>query len=138
MVSGRLVERHGVARLCVTGSMAMLGGAALALLGAWAGAGIAAVVPGMFVALFGLGIAEAALMAMAMGSQQRALGSTAALLGAIQMTLSSLATPLAACLSEWGPLPWLLFLTVAGLLVSWLTLATARVHPAPASSLGAR
>ncbi|MEG1053205.1 MAG: nitrilase-related carbon-nitrogen hydrolase, partial [Janthinobacterium sp.] len=137
MASGRLVERHGVARLCVTGSMAMLGGAALALLGAWAGAGLAAVVPGMFVALFGLGIAEAALMAMAMGSQQRALGSTAALLGAIQMTLSSLATPLAASLSEWGPLPWLLFLTVAGLLVSWLTLATARVHPAPASSLGA-
>jgi DHA1 family bicyclomycin/chloramphenicol resistance-like MFS transporter len=91
----------------------------------------------MFVALFGLGIAEAALMAMAMGSQQRALGSTAALLGAIQMTLSSLATPLAASLSEWGPLPWLLFLTVAGLLVSWLTLATARVHPAPATSLGA-
>jgi len=108
-----------------------------ALLGAWAGAGIAAVVPGMFLALFGLGIAEAALMAMAMGSQQRALGSTAALLGAIQMSLSSLATPLAASLSERGPLPWLLLLTGAGLLVSWLTLATARVHPAAASSLGA-
>ena len=137
MASGRLVERHGVARLSVAGSAAMLGGAVLALLGAWAGFGIAAVVPGMFVALFGLGIAEAALMAMAMGSQQRALGSTAALLGAIQMTLSSLATPLAASLSEWGPLPWLLFLTVAGLLVSWLTLATARVHPVHATSLGA-
>jgi len=137
MASGRLVEQHGVARLSLAGSAAMLGGAVLALLGAWAGFGVVAVVPGMFVALFGLGIAEAALMAMAMGSQQRALGSTAALLGAIQMTLSSLATPLAASLSEWGPLPWLLFLTVAGLLVSWLTLATARVHPAPATRLGA-
>lgn len=137
LASGRLAGRHGVARLSVAGSAAMLAGAGLALLGAWGGGGIMAVVPGMFVALFGLGMAEATLMAMAMGSQQRALGSTAALLGAIQMSLSSLATPLAAGLSERGPLPWLLFLTVAGLLVSWLTLATARVHPAPASSLGA-
>lgn len=137
MASGRLVEKYGVARLSVAGSVAMLGGAGMALLGAWAGFGIAAVVPGMFASLFGLGIAEAALMAMAMGSQQRALGSTAALLGAIQMTLSSLATPLAASLSEWGPLPWLLFLTMAGLLVSWLTLATARVHPAHATRPGA-
>jgi hypothetical protein len=31
----------------------------------------------------------------------------------------------------------LLFLTVAGLLVSWLTLATARGHPARATGLGA-
>ena len=31
----------------------------------------------------------------------------------------------------------LLFLTVAGLLVSWLTLATAHGHPARATSLGA-
>lgn len=137
MASGRLVEKYGVARLSVAGSVAMLGGAGMAFLGAWAGFGIAAVVPGMFASLFGLGIAEAALMAMAMGSQQRALGSTAALLGAIQMTLSSLATPLAASLSEWGPLPWLLFLTMAGLLVSWLTLATARVHPAHATRPGA-
>ncbi|MBG6220497.1 MULTISPECIES: Bcr/CflA family efflux MFS transporter [unclassified Janthinobacterium] len=137
MASARLVEKYAVARLCVAGSSAMLGGAVLALLGVWAGFGIVAVVPGMFMALFGLGIAEAALMAMAMGSQHKALGSTAALLGAIQMSLSSLATPLAASLSESGPLPWLLFLTVAGLLVSWLTLATARVHPARTTSLGA-
>ncbi|PMQ16795.1 multidrug effflux MFS transporter [Janthinobacterium sp. AD80] len=137
MASGRLVEKYGVARLSAAGSAAMLCGAMLALLGAWAGAGITAVVPGMFLALFGLGIAEAALMAMAMGSQRKALGSTAALLGAIQMSLSSLATPLAAGLSERGPLPWLLFLTVAGLLVSWLTLATARGHPAHATGQGA-
>ena len=58
--------------------------------------------------------------------------------GTVRATSSSSdATPMAASLSEWGPLPWLLFLTVAGLLVSWLTLATARVHPAHASSLGA-
>ena len=137
MASGRLVEKHGVARLSAAGSAAMLGGAVLSLAGAWAGLGIMGVASGMFVALFGLGIAEAALMAMAMGSQRRALGSTAALLGAIQMSISSLATPLAAGLSESGALPWLLFLTVAGVLVSWLTLATARGHPAHATSQGA-
>jgi DHA1 family bicyclomycin/chloramphenicol resistance-like MFS transporter len=118
MASGRLVGRHGVARLSLAGAVAML-----------AGAGLYGVVPGMFVALFGLGLAEATMMAMAMGSQQRALGSTAALLGAIQMTISSLATPLAAMFAEHGVLAWLGFLAGAGLLVSWLALANVRAHP---------
>lgn len=126
MASGRLVGRHGVARLGVAGTLAMLGGAVLALLGAWAGLGVAGVAPGMFIALLGLGVAEAALMAMAMASQTRALGSTAALLGALQMMISATATPLAASLAERGPLPWLLFLTASGVLVSWLALVNAR------------
>lgn len=126
MASGRLVGRYGVARLGLAGTLAMLAGAVISLAGAWANLGVAGVAPGMFIALLGLGVAEAALMAMAMQSQQRALGSTAALLGALQMMISALATPLAASLAERGPLPWLLFLTASGVLVSWLALVNAR------------
>lgn len=129
MASGRLVDRHGVGRLSLTGAVAMLTGALLALAGVLGGVGLYGVLPGMFVALFGLGLAEATMMAMAMGSQQRALGFTAALLGAIQMTISSLATPLAAMFAEQGVLAWLWFLAGAGLLVSWLALANVRAHP---------
>ncbi|WP_426076639.1 Bcr/CflA family efflux MFS transporter [Janthinobacterium sp. PSPC3-1] len=135
MASGRLVGRYGVLRLSVAGACAMLGGAVLALAAAALGLGLPGVLPGLFLALGGLGVAEATLMAIAMGSQQRALGSTAALLGAIQMTISSLATPVAASLAQLGPLPWLLFLTAAGLLVSWLTLVSARSCPLQTASL---
>lgn len=135
MASGRLVGRYGVLRLSVAGACAMLGGAVLALAAAALGLGLPGVLPGLFLALGGLGVAEATLMAIAMGSQQRALGSTAALLGAIQMTISSLATPVAAGLAQLGPLPWLLFLTAAGLLVSWLTLVSARSCPLQTASL---
>lgn len=135
MASGRLVGRYGVLRLSVAGACAMLGGAVLALAAAALELGLPGVLPGLFLALGGLGVAEATLMAIAMGSQQRALGSTAALLGAIQMTISSLATPVAASLAQLGPLPWLLFLTAAGLLVSWLTLVSARSCPQQTASL---
>lgn len=135
MASGRLVGRYGVLRLSVAGACAMLGGAVLALAAAALELGLAGVLPGLFLALGGLGVAEATLMAIAMGSQQRALGSTAALLGAIQMTISSLATPVAASLAQLGPLPWLLFLTAAGLLVSCLTLVSARSCPLQTASL---
>ncbi|MBK0035785.1 hypothetical protein IBT47_26260 [Erwinia sp. S43] len=50
--------------------------------------------------LAGLGIAEATLMSMAMASQQCSLGSTAALLGGLQLVISSAATPRAGVLSE--------------------------------------
>lgn len=135
MASGRLVGRHGVLRLSLAGACAMLGGAVLALAAAALGLGLPGVLPGLFLALGGLGVAEATLMAIAMGSQQRALGSTAALLGAIQMTIAGMATPVAASLAQQGPLPWLLFLTAAGLLVSWLTLVSARSSPAHSASL---
>ena len=135
MASGRLVSRFGVLRLSLAGACAMPGGAVLALAAAAMGWGLPGVLPGLFLALGGLGVAEATLMAMAMGSQQRSLGSTAALLGAIQMTMSSLATPVAASLAQLGPLPWLLFLTTAGLLVSWLALVSARACPAQAAAL---
>lgn len=131
MSMGQLVERLGATRLSMLGTLAMTGGALVSLLGLTLGMGLYGVLPGMFIALFGLGIAEATFLAMAMGSQQRHLGSTAALLGAIQMSLSSLATPIAAALADAGPEAWLAFLSAAGLLVSCLTWANLRINPAP-------
>jgi DHA1 family bicyclomycin/chloramphenicol resistance-like MFS transporter len=122
VTSARLVARHGVSRLGVAGTAAMLVGALIALASAMSGPSLAGVVAGMFVAMFGLGIAESTLMSMAMASQQRALGSTAALLGAFQLTIASAATPLAGALAQIGAVPWLTFLCALGLLVSLLAL----------------
>ncbi len=135
MASARLVGCYGVPRLSLAGACAMPAGAALALAGQALDLGLPGVLPGLFLALGGLGVAEATLMAIAMGSQRRALGATAALLGAIQLTISGMATPVAAGLSQLGPLPWLLFLTAAGLLVSWLTLVSARYCSRQTASL---
>lgn len=128
MCCGTLVGRYGITRLSLIGTGAMMAGSMLSLAGALTGWGLVGVLSGMFLSLFGLGIAEATLMSMAMGSQQRALGSTAALLGAIQMTVASSATPLAAILAQFGPIPWLAFLACAGVLVLCLAFANARIN----------
>jgi DHA1 family bicyclomycin/chloramphenicol resistance-like MFS transporter len=137
LTSARLVARHGVSRLGVAGTAAMLAGAVIALASAMSGPGLAGVVAGMFVAMFGLGVAESTLMSMAMASQQRALGSTAALLGAFQLTIASAATPLAGALAQTGAVPWLMFLCALGLLVLFLARASARGNMHDARSLAA-
>ncbi|MDH1659285.1 Bcr/CflA family drug resistance efflux transporter, partial [Pseudomonas mosselii] len=78
---------------------------------------------GVVLALFGLGICEATLMALAMSSQQRDVGSTAALLGALQLVISSSATPSAGHLATLGPLAWAWLLAAAALVIVGLTRA---------------
>lgn len=68
-------------------------------------------------------------MSMAMASQRTALGSTAALLGALQLVISSAATPLAGKLAERGAVDWLVFLALIGLFVLFLTTASAKRAP---------
>ncbi|MEX5270733.1 Bcr/CflA family efflux MFS transporter [Kocuria sabuli] len=130
-LSARLVSRHGAGRLAMTGSLLLTLGGAVALIAAAAGAGLAGVVAGMAISLIGVGLAEATLMALVMGSQDTALGATAALLGAFQLMISSVATPLAGAQAEAGPLPWLVFLLVSSL-VSALLVALATRGPAAA------
>lgn len=69
--------------------------------------GLPGIVCSIALALFGLGILEATLMAIAMETQTTALGSTAALLGAIPMVLASTATPIAGALVEISSVYWL-------------------------------
>jgi DHA1 family bicyclomycin/chloramphenicol resistance-like MFS transporter len=115
IVAGRTVGRFGAGRLAVVGSILISVGAVIAVILTLSGAGLWGVVIGMFVALLGVGIGEATLMAMAMASQHTSLGSTAALLGAFQMIIASAATPIVGALVEGGPVPWLVFLCVTGL-----------------------
>ncbi|MDR2308615.1 MAG: multidrug effflux MFS transporter [Paucimonas sp.] len=128
-LSGKLVGRHGVARVAWWGALCMGAGALLMVAG---GGSLALLLAGVVLALFGLGICEATLMALAMSSQQRDVGSTAALLGALQLVLSSSATPLAGHLATVGPHAWAWLLAAAALLIVGLTRAAlARTISAP-------
>lgn len=135
LASSRLVTRFGVGRLAVAGATAMTAGALVAAVGAYGGLGLPLIVAGMFVAMFGLGIAESTLMSMAMSSQQTSIGSTAALLGAFQLVISSAATPLAGSLAEQGAVEWLVSLALFGMVVQILTVMGARHAPLDAHGL---
>ena len=115
IIAGRTVARFGAGQLAVAGSILIVVGSALALTLVAVGAGLWGVVAGMGVALLGVGIGEATLMALAMSSQHRSLGSTAALLGAFQLIISSAATPVSGALVSGGATPWLVFLVASGL-----------------------
>lgn len=106
LVSARSVSRLGANKLSVIGASAIALGTAISLIATVAGFGLVGVVSGMFVALLGVGIAESTLMALAMSSQKVSLGSTAALLGAFQLIISSAATPLVGAIVPAGPLAW--------------------------------
>ncbi|MEJ5029063.1 multidrug effflux MFS transporter [Comamonas sp. MYb69] len=135
VTSGKLVQRAGVARLAVVGALLMVAGSALALAAAAAQLGLPGIVLGMFLAMWGLGMAEATLMSMAMGSQHSALGSTAALLGAFQLSISSAATPLAGKVVVLGTVPWLAFMLLASVVLLLLTRLSARQAPATLHAL---
>lgn len=125
----RTVEKTGVARMAVMGVTMMVAGACVSAFGAVTGLGLLPVAAGMFIALFGLGIAESTLMSLAMASQREALGSTAALLGGLQLSIGALATPIAGYLAELGASNWCIFLACFSLFVLLLTRASARRAP---------
>ncbi|WP_110973082.1 multidrug effflux MFS transporter [Pseudomonas huaxiensis] len=135
ITAGRLVARKGLARLAQWGAASMLVGAVIALLGTLAGAGLWGIVAGLALAMFGLGVAEATLMSLVMSSQSRALGSTAALLGAMQLIISSSATPLSGIMAPLGAAHWALLLALAALLVAILVRASTRNVTATLNSL---
>ena len=92
-----------------------------------AGIGLPGIIAGMFLALAGLGIAEATLMSIALATRSTALGASAAVLGALPLVLGAIATPLTAVMAANGPAHWLGFLTVSGMVAAALTSASARM-----------
>lgn len=126
LASSKWVQVMGVLRLASRGVALIVLGALISAVGAYFNWGLSVIVAGMFVALFGLGIAESTLMSMAMASQQHALGSTAALLGAFQLIISSMATPIAGTLAELSALHWCAFLFFFSVFVLLLTVLTVR------------
>lgn len=132
--TSRWVAIYGGAKLSVAGVSFIFGGALIAWASDYIGIGLPGVVVGMFLAMFGLGIAEATLMAMAMSSQDTALGFTAALLGALQLVIPAAATPLAGALAEHSAFAWLGFQASFGIVILCLTIASTRRLPKTATT----
>ena len=126
MSSSRLARTRSAGGLALAGIAVMGLGALLALLASVTGIGLYGIVFGLFVAIFGLGLAEPPLMSIAMASQTQALGATAALLGAGTHVLGSLATPLAGALAPVAPSAWLGFLLVVALVALALGMVCSR------------
>ncbi|MEI2418422.1 multidrug effflux MFS transporter [Orrella sp. JC864] len=127
MASARLAARVRVEKLASAGTLGMLAGAAVALFSAVTGIGLPGIVLGMFIALAGLGIAEATLMSIALATRTTALGASAAVLGAVPMILGAAVTPFAALLVQEGASAWLGLLLAVVVLVTLLTFATLRM-----------
>lgn len=124
LLCNRLIGVLGIAKLTVYGAVLMGLGAILAVLMQMFGLGVYAIAASFFISMLGLGIAESTFMALAMSSQKKALGSTAAVLGAMQLMIASFATPLAGYISELGAMHWLLLLCIIGVVLIALTLFT--------------
>lgn len=110
--SGRLVKKNAVANVALAGICLIILGTGIAMT-AYHTIGFSGVVAGFVIALFGLGISEPALVSLAMSSQETALGSTAALMGALHLVLSSLSTPISGILLRISPSYWFSFLILA-------------------------
>jgi DHA1 family bicyclomycin/chloramphenicol resistance-like MFS transporter len=115
MASAKFVARFGTWFLSIAGAAMILIGAFIAILSAFSSHGFFGIAIGMFVSMFGLGIAEANMVAIAMSSQKTALGSTAALVGSLKLMMAALSTPFAAWFAEKGTFAWLVFLVLAAL-----------------------
>ena len=126
LATARWVSSSSLGSVAIKGVVFMAVGAVIAVISAISGLGLKGVVPGMFIAMFGLGIAESTLMSVTMSSQKNALGSAAALLGALQLILSSAATPLAGWLAGKSAAHWLSFLALFGLFVVIITVTAIR------------
>lgn len=124
--SAFFVKKMPITRLAIIGALVMLLGSATCIVMHIFNIGLIGTVCGIALGLFGLGILEATLMAIAMESQKMALGSSAALLGAVPMLLSSTATPIAGQLVEVDTLSWLILLGAIGPLIMLLVFIGAR------------
>lgn len=112
--SAYFVKKIPIARLAIIGAFIMMFGSITCISMYILDIGLIGTVCGIAFGLFGLGVLEATLMAIAMDSQETALGSSAALLGAVPMLISSTATPIAGRLVEADTLYWLMLLSAIG------------------------
>ena len=129
--SAYFVKKMLISRLAILGAVIMMLGTVLCISMYALDFGLIGTVSGIALGLLGLGILEATLMAIAMDIRDADLGSSAALLGAVPMLLSSIATPIAGYLVEIELLYWLMLLSFIGpfiLILVWL--GTKKVSPA--------
>jgi DHA1 family bicyclomycin/chloramphenicol resistance-like MFS transporter len=95
-VSGRLAARFGPSRLLTSGLVTMVvGGALLFTVVAGHLAGLAVVIPALFLVMFGFGFVGPNSAALAMQRYPQAAGSAAAVLGSFQFGMAAIIAPLA-------------------------------------------
>lgn len=111
----RMAASSDLRRQSLVGGVIALAGALLAVVATGTGAAFAVVVTGMAVALFGLGVAEPALMSWCMSSVRSNTGSAAALIGASQYGLGAVATVVAGIAASSGPAVWAVLIAVLAL-----------------------
>jgi DHA1 family bicyclomycin/chloramphenicol resistance-like MFS transporter len=100
VINHRLQERIGSERLLRAGLLAVLGGAVLLTASVVAGAGLAGVIPSLFIAVGGLGFVPSNSVALALGPHGADAGTASALIGVIQFLIGAIAAPLAGVAGE--------------------------------------
>jgi len=124
-LSARLASRHSPKTLLTAGLAAGASGGAALLLSVLLGAGLAGVLPSLFIVVSSIGIIMPNSAALALSGHRTAAGSAAALLGLAQFSLGALAAPLVGLGGTHTAVP--MALVIAGLgglaLASFLVLA---------------
>jgi len=129
-VSGRLAGRFGPSRLLTAGLLTMIaGGALLFVVVVGHVAGLAAVIPALWIVMFGFGFVGPNSAALAMQRYPQMAGSAAAVLGSFQFGMAAVIAPLAGAGGTADALPMvtlILVLPVAAILSRLLLAGPAR------------
>ena len=117
LLSTKLLQILNMKQLSISGATIIIFGSIISFTSANIDiVGLDGIVIGFFISFFGLGLAEASLFSIAMSSQKTSLGSTAALLGSLQLLLPATATLIAGYLVEVSIFYWLGLLFILSLL----------------------
>ena len=117
LLSTKLLEVLNMKQLSISGSAIIIFGSIISFISSNIDMiGLDGIVIGFFISFFGLGLAEASLFSIAMSSQKTSYGSTAALLGSLQLLLPATSTLVAEYLVEVSIFYWLGFLFILSIL----------------------
>ncbi|MFW2568727.1 multidrug effflux MFS transporter [Aliarcobacter butzleri] len=124
LLSTKLLKIFDMKELSITGAVILVSGSIISFISPYISfIGFDGIVAGFFISFFGLGLCEASLFSMAMSSQEKSVGATAALLGSLQLLLPASATLVAGYLVEISIIYWLgiiLFLGILSFLFTYI------------------
>ncbi|MFX4277989.1 multidrug effflux MFS transporter [Aliarcobacter butzleri] len=124
LLSTKLLKVFNMKQLSISGAFILVIGSIISFFSAnITFIGFDGIVAGFFISFFGLGLCEASLFSMAMSSQEKSVGATAALLGSLQLLLPASATLIAGYLVEISIIYWLgiiLFLGILSFLFTYI------------------
>lgn len=125
--TAKLVARFRTEQLAIAGLTCLAVGALVGLVSVLTAIGLPGIIAGFFIALAGVGMAEAMLMSMALSLRSTALGASAALLGAVPLLLGAAITPVAAIAAKHNAATWLGLIFAVGVIAVALSVRTARM-----------